>query len=334
MNLPDVMAIVLGLSLTAYAIFAGADFGAGILDLVSRRNPDERAAIARTIGPLWEANHVWLIFSITILFSAFPAAFAALGTALLAPLTLVLMAIVLRGVAFGLRSDPSSRAASQVRLGRLFGAASVAAPLLFGLVAGGLSAVSSSARSASSAVPPIPWTGLVALAVGLLAVALCTLLATSFMTLTLSRSSGPELVEPFRRRGLQAGISVMALSALAILAAGWKAPALSHRLATAALPLVVIGFAASAMSLQALWRRRYRLARGASVVLAGAIIWGWIVAQAPRLIGTHLTISTAAATPAALTAVAIAGGVVLLAVLPALYLLFGMFGRPLPEVIE
>jgi cytochrome bd-type quinol oxidase subunit 2 len=129
-------------------------------------------------------------------------------------------------------------------------------------------------------------------------------------------------------------LSVMALSALAMLAASWKAPALSHRLATAALPLVVIGFAAGAVSLHALWRRRYGLARGATIVVAGAIIWGWIVAQAPRLIGTHLTINTAAATPAALTAVAIAGGVVLLAVVPALFLLFGMFGRPLPEVIE
>src|SRR5450755_4461735 len=119
MRLPDVMAIVLGLSLTGYCVVAGPDFGAGILDLLSGSGAANRAGIARAIGPVWEANHVWLIFSITVLFSAFPAAFAAVGTALLAPLTLVLLAIVLRGVAFGLRSNPGGQARSQVRLGRL-----------------------------------------------------------------------------------------------------------------------------------------------------------------------------------------------------------------------
>src|ERR1700743_895464 len=106
MTLAALIAIGLGLALTAYAVFAGADFGAGILDLTLRGESQPRAALARTIGPLWEANHVWLIFSITILFSASPAAFAALGTVLLAPFTLALMAIVVRGVAFGLRVNP------------------------------------------------------------------------------------------------------------------------------------------------------------------------------------------------------------------------------------
>jgi cytochrome bd ubiquinol oxidase subunit II len=87
-SLPALIAILLGVSLTAYALFAGADFGAGVLDLLAGSRDTERKAIAVTIGPVWEANHVWLIFSITILFSAFPAAFSALGTALLAPLTI------------------------------------------------------------------------------------------------------------------------------------------------------------------------------------------------------------------------------------------------------
>ena len=112
MGLPDLIAIGLGLCLTAYAVFAGADFGAGILDLSLGNSPQQRTAIARTIGPLWEATHVWLIFSITILFSAFPIAFAALGTALLGPFTLALLAIVVRGVAFGLRAEPGGQARS------------------------------------------------------------------------------------------------------------------------------------------------------------------------------------------------------------------------------
>src|ERR1700679_2752703 len=106
MSLPALIAIALGLSFTVDAIFAAADFGAAILDLAATRRPQQRTALAHTIGPLWEANHVWLIFSITILYSAFPAGFAALGTVTLVPLTIAVMALVVRGVAFGLRPDP------------------------------------------------------------------------------------------------------------------------------------------------------------------------------------------------------------------------------------
>jgi cytochrome d ubiquinol oxidase subunit II len=334
MSLPDFMALVLGVSLTAYALFAGADFGAGILDLLAGRSTSDRTAIARTIGPLWEANHVWLIFSITILFSAFPPAFAALGTALPAPLTLALLAIVLRGVAFGLRSGTGGSARSQARLGRLFGSASLAAPFLFGLVAGGVAQASTASASASSGAPPIAWTGLFAVVVGALAVALCVQLAASFITLRLACAGDSGRAERFRRRGLQAGWAVLGLGILALSAANWKAPALSHRLTTAALPLLVLGLAASVVSLHALAQRRYSLARGATVAVGVTLIWGWLIAQAPHLIGPALTIETAAATPAALTAVAIAGGFVLVTVLPAVYLLFRISARPLTEATQ
>src|SRR5437763_14114081 len=122
MSLPTVIALALGLSLTAYAVLAGADFGAGALDLLAGKRSSDHEALARTIGPLWEANHVWLIFSITILFSAFPIGFAALGTVLLAPFTLAVMAIVVRGVAFGLRAEAAGRQSRSARLlGRAFG---------------------------------------------------------------------------------------------------------------------------------------------------------------------------------------------------------------------
>src|ERR1700722_11527552 len=122
MSLPALIAVGLGFALTAYGVLAGADFGAGILDLTCGHRPEERTALARTIGPLWEANHVWLIFSITILFSAFPTGFAALGTVLLAPFTLAVMAIVVRGIAFGLRTEAASDQPRSARsLGRAFG---------------------------------------------------------------------------------------------------------------------------------------------------------------------------------------------------------------------
>jgi cytochrome d ubiquinol oxidase subunit II len=334
MSLPDFIAIGLGFVLTAYAILAGADFGAGILDLTSGTNTEQRSAIARTIGPLWEANHVWLIFAITILFSAFPAGFAALGTVLLAPFTLAVMAIVVRGVAFGLRAEAAGDQPRSARLlGRAFGIASVAAPLLFGACAAALAQVSSSPHGPAT-VSSLPWTGLFAVTVGLLAVALCAHLAASFITHRLQRTGQPGLAERFRRRGLQTATSVLALSVLSLLAAAWKAPALWHNLSTTALPLLVIGLLATVTSLYALARRRYQLARSATMLAAGAIVWGWLIAQSPRLIGARLTIHAAAATPPALTALAIAGIAVLIAVLPAFYLLYARFGHPSPEVTQ
>lgn len=334
MSLAAVIAVGLGFVLTAYAILAGGDFGAGILDLASRKSPMQRDAIARTIGPLWEANHVWLIFAITITFSAFPAGFAALGTALLVPLTLAVMAIVVRGVAFGLRAEASGDGArSAGPLGLVFGVGSIAAPFLFGASAGALAQVSSSQHGATT-IPSLPWTGLFAGSVGLFAVALCAHLAASFVAHRLERGGQPRLAEHFRRRGLQTGTWLLALSALSMLAAAWKAPALWHQLSTTALPLLVVGLLATVVSLIALVRRRYLIARGATALAAGAIVWGWLIAQSPRLIGARLTIHTAAATPPALTALAIAGAAVLIAVLPAFYLLYALFARQSPEVTE
>jgi cytochrome d ubiquinol oxidase subunit II len=333
MSLAALIAVGVGFALTAYAIFAGADFGAGILDLTFGGSPQPRGALARTIGPLWEANHVWLIFTITILFSAFPTGFAALGTALLAPFTLALMAIVVRGVAFSLRTSSARPARVERLLGRAFGAASVVAPLLFGASAGALAQVSSSSRASATPLS-LPWTGLFPGLVGLLAVALCAHLAASLMTTRLEQTGQPRLADGFRRRGLQTGASVIVLSLLALLGAASKAPDLWHRLSGPALTVVVVGLLAAAVSVYGLARRRYLVARGATMLATGAVIWGWLIAQSPHVIGARLTIHTAAATGPALTAIGIAGAVVLVSVLPAFFLLNVLFAHPPPERTE
>ena len=327
MSQAALLALVLGGSLTAYALLAGADFGAGILDLLAGACADERAAIARTIGPVWEANHVWLIFSITILFSAFPVAFSALGTALLAPLTAALLAIVVRGAALGLRSSQDPRARTRTVLSGLFGVASVVAPFAFGLIAGGLAQAAASPRAGGGS---IPWTGPVALVAGLLALCLCTALAAGLMTIRMARAGESGLAERFRRRGLQAGAGLTLLAAAGLLVARLSAPALLARLTHAAWPVVVAGLAAMAVSLLALASRRYALARIAGLVAGAGLVWGWLIAQSPHLVGAGLTIRAAAATPPALTAVAIACGAVLLGVIPALLLLFTLFATPTP----
>jgi cytochrome d ubiquinol oxidase subunit II len=333
-SLPAVIATLLGGSLTAYAVFAGADFGAGILDLLAGHREADRKAIAATIGPVWEANHVWLIFSITILFSAFPAAFSALGTALLAPLTIALLAIVLRSAALGLRANPGVPVRSQVLLSRLFGSASLVAPFAFGTVAGGLAVASGAAQAVGQPVPHIAWTGGFALLVGALAVALCTQLASSFVALALARSGDRRLVERLRLRGLQSGGCVLVFGTAALAVAAASAPALSHRLIGPGLPLVIVGSGAELASMLALSRRRFALARGTVLLTGAAVLWGWFVSQYPHLIGTRLTVHSAAATRPALTAIAVSGAVVLLLVLPAMYLLFTVFAKPELEITE
>jgi cytochrome d ubiquinol oxidase subunit II len=330
MTLQDLLGAVLAFALTAYALFAGADFGAGVLHLAARRDGGERAAIAAGIGPVWEANHVWLIFSITILFSAFPPAISALGTALLAPFTIALLAIVLRGAALGLRSSQDQGTPAYARLGLLFGAASLIAPFAFGMVAGGLAQASTGHTSSAG----IPWTGLFAITVGLLAVALCVHLAACFMTQRLTRGGERLAAESFRRRGLQSGVGVLALAALALIVASWKAPSLSNRLFTTALPLVIAGALAITVSLAGLATRRHNIARVGSLLTGAALVWGWFVAQAPHLVGVRLTLHTAAASHAALTGIAIASGIVLATVLPSFFLLFTLFDRSFPEATE
>jgi cytochrome bd ubiquinol oxidase subunit II len=343
MSLPALLAIILGVSLTAYAVLAGADFGAGILDLRSDAGPDrprdsrgssDRDAIAASIGPLWEANHVWLIFSITILFSAFPRAFSAIGTGLLAPFTVALLAIVVRSVALGLRGSAGTSARSHRRLSTVFGLASVVAPFALGTIAGGLAQAAVTAPPPGAQAPGIPWTGPFALAVGALAVATCAQLAAGFVTLRCARSAQRAAAERFRGRALASGGAVLVVMAIALVVAAAGAPSLWHRLTGAALPLVVAAVAAEVLAVLALARRRYLMARAAGVVSAGTVLWGWFVAQAPRLVGPRLTVHTAAATHPALVAVAVSVGAVLVAVVPATVLLFRLFDRPVLEVSE
>jgi cytochrome bd ubiquinol oxidase subunit II len=327
-SLAALIAFLLGGALTAYAVFGGADLGAGILALLAREQEEERDAIAAAIGPVWEANHVWLIFSITILFSAFPAAFGALGTELLAPLTVALLAIVARSVAFGVRDTPGVSGRARGLVGRVFGAASFVAAFAFGAVAGGLVQVSSSPRLGSARIPQVPWSGPFALLIGALAAAICAQLASTFVAVKLVSSRQHRLAERFRARGLQSGTVTFLLSLAAPALAAAAAGGLWHRLVGPALPVVIVGEAAVVVSLLALRRRRYRLARGCTAVTAVALLWGWFIAQAPHLIGRQLTFHAAAATHAALFAIAIASAVVLVLVLPATYALFALFAQP------
>jgi cytochrome d ubiquinol oxidase subunit II len=119
---PEQVFLLLGVAVGAYVLTAGADFGGGVWDLLSRgpRATAQREAIARAIAPIWEVNHIWMIFVVVLLFTVFPDAFALVSVALHIPLVLVLVGIVLRGSAFVFRAYGMQPNEARERWGRVF----------------------------------------------------------------------------------------------------------------------------------------------------------------------------------------------------------------------
>jgi cytochrome bd ubiquinol oxidase subunit II len=324
--------VLLWLAVTLYAVFGGADFGAGILYLVATgpRRRAQRVLLARVLGPVWEANHVWLIVAITILFTAFPRGFAAIGMALYLPLVLALVAIVVRGASFALRSDLPIGSRSRLALGLVFGAASVAAPFLFGASAGAL------ARQALAPAGRVPGdVAIVAatfpLVTGALAVALCAMLAAGFLAVEAQRAGRADLVADFRRRAIVAALVVPALSLAAFASAG--APLRHASLTAGVLPILLAAGAAIAAALGALLVLRLRVARALLGLHVVSLMWVWGVAQQPHLFRGITVRSAAASAPALrlLTTTDLAGTALLL---PALWLLLVVFRRRPVEVTE
>jgi cytochrome bd ubiquinol oxidase subunit II len=323
MTLADVLIGVVWLGVTAYAVLGGADFGAGVLHLLAppglagRRH---RRAVVTAIGPVWEANHVWLIFVLTGLFTIFPPAFSALGSALLLPATLALLGIVVRGASLAFASQLTAADRLLRPLQILFGVASAVTPLLFGFIAGGLARerLVLDGRAARSGGGLALWIGPFQLVVGLLAVAVCVALAATFLTV---ETGG------FRRAATLATAATCGLAVAAFGLAAWLAPPLFRGLTGRGLPAVVAGLVALVMTLAALRRGRDRLARATIAAATAALIWGWGLAQFPHLVGSKITVAGAAAPAPELhaIAVALAAGAALL--LPSLWLLYGAFRR-------
>jgi cytochrome d ubiquinol oxidase subunit II len=329
---------VLWVAVTLYAVLAGADFGGGVLDLVSRgpRTARQREAISKAMGPVWEANHVWLIFFITGLFSAFPQAFAVLSVALYLPATLALAGIVLRGAAFAFRSHVEGADIARSRLGLLFGVASAITPALFGAAAGGLACETIHARGGQVHTNGLLaiWLGPFQIVCAALALAVCAMLAASFLCVEMQRAEERALTEDFRRRALQAAVVAGGLSLLALILASSQAPRLYDRLTGHALVPVLLGVVAGSGATIALFTRRYRTARGLTAAAVTAVVWGWGFAQYPRLAGPDVTLRSAAASPAELQALLIGGGAGIALLLPALWLLYSTFRKQPVEITQ
>src|SRR2546422_4733669 len=230
MSEAEIVAAILWLALTAYAVLVGADFGGGVWDLLASgpRARDQRRAVAEAMGPVWEANHVWLIFLIVGLFTGFPAAFGILSMALYVPLTVALVGIVLRGAAFAFRAHGREAVGDASPWGVAFGAASVIAPFF---LAGGAAAVASGAIRVSGGRLvsgfETGWATPYGVLVGLFAVALCAYLAATYLTV---ETEGTPLESDFRRRAAAAGLVAGVAAIASLLVAPFAAPSLAHAL--------------------------------------------------------------------------------------------------------
>ncbi|HQY31410.1 MAG TPA: cytochrome d ubiquinol oxidase subunit II [Thermomicrobiales bacterium] len=322
------------LGVILYALLAGADFGGGIWDLLARgpRADRQRQEIARAIGPIWEANHVWLIFTIVVAFSAFPDVYAGLSTALFIPLSLILVGIVLRGAAFVFRAYAHDVVQAQQAWGAVFAIASVGTPFLLGMCAGAIA--TGEIRIVDGEVQSSLWSTWLApfpIVVGLVSLATCAFLAAVYLTNDVRGQI--DLAEDFRIRALGAGIAAIGLALVALVLARSQAPVIWHGMTDRDVWTVIpLGVALAVLSGWAVWNRHYPLARVSAAAEVIVLIVGWALAQYPYLVVPDLTYQNAAASDAMLKVSLIAFGIGSLLLIPSLALLFALFKGRNPAI--
>lgn len=330
MTLEVAIAGILIISLTFYVLMGGADYGAGVWDMLcfGPRAQKQRALIAEVVGPIWEANHVWLILVIVILFTAWPRTFALITTDLHFPLVVMLVGIVLRGSAFTFRTYDTKDDSVQRRWSLIFEIASLVTPITLGITVGSISA----GRMHPMARPDFihSWAHPFAFATGLFALCIFAFLAATYLT---NETLDKELQNDFRVRALavQGCVAVMALTVFLLSQHG--APQLYNDLVKApwTIALHVLTGLVSTGAIVSLVLRRYLIARFCAAGQAALILWGWALSQFPYLVRPELTIFNCAAPKATLELLlwALIAGALLL--FPSFYLLLKVFSQQSPE---
>ena len=331
MPLEQLIAFITLVSLILYALMGGADFGGGLWDLAARgpRAQRQRAAIADAIAPIWEANHVWLILVVVLLFTAWPKAFAVMMTALHIPLTAMLIGIVLRGSAFVFRKYDSKKDRVQKRWSRVFGISSVFTPLVQGMTLGALTTGMIRLEDGVLATGFLAgWLTPFAWSCGFFALVLFAFLAATYLTVDTEKD--PELQRDFRGRALLAQALLVPIAMVVFFTSRDGAPEMYRALTDWWAPLLLVWTTASALgSGITLWFGKFRLARVCAIAEVTSILTGWSLAQYPHLVYPDLTIANTAAPAITLKLLvsALALGTVIL--LPCLYYLFHVFkGQP------
>lgn len=342
MSLAEATALLIVLGLTAYAVLAGADFGTGLWEVLSgRRRREVRHAVEDSMAPVWEANHVWLIFVLVIAWTCFPVAFGSVTSTLYIPLSVAAVGIILRGAAFATRGVAGGPVAG-AWYGALFAGSSVLTPFFLAAAIGGIAAGRVPVGNAQGDALTSWWNPVSVLA-GVLAVVTGAHLAAVYLAADARRHGDASLEEYFRRRGIVSGVVAGAVALAGLVLVRRDARELYDGLTGDALPLVILSGVAGLATIALLLARRVGPARIAGAVSVGAVVWGWAVAQSPDLLPGALSVADGAASRPTLIAVLVASGLGMLVLAPSLAYLFRLVlsgrldkdpvpgsGRPLP----
>jgi cytochrome d ubiquinol oxidase subunit II len=328
MHLYDIPMIFVLIGLALYTVLAGADFGAGIWQLLAGSGPHAaqvRDHAHESMAPVWEANHVWLIFVLTVTWTAYPVAFGSIASTLAVPLFIAAIGIILRGATYALRAGAFSRRELRA-IDTVFSIASIATPFALGAMIGAIAARRVPVGNAAGG-PIASWTSPTSILIGVLAVAVAAYLAAVYLAADAARLGERTLESSFRARALVSGIvaGAVAIAGLFVLRADAR-PLYNGLLSGDGLPAVIVSAAAGVATLALVWLRRFTIARYSAALAVAAVIAGWALAQQPLLL-PGLTIAQAAAGHDTLIAVivAVAGGGLIL--FPSLALLFRLVLR-------
>ncbi len=331
MSKADVAAAILWVGATFYALFGGADFGGGFWDLIAgdaEKGERPRALIQRSLTPVWEANHVWLIFILVVLWTAFPPAFSAIFSTLYVPIALAAVGIVLRGSGFAFRKSIEGLAARRAA-GATFALSSVLTPFFMGAVVGAIASgnvpADGNGDAFSSWLEPLP------LLTGAMFVATGAYLSAVFLVGDARRASEEDLERYFVRRALVAAAVAGVAAAFGLIELHAEARYIFDRLVAQGLPLVILSVVCGLGLLAVLLRGGRKPLRPLAAGAVVAVIWGWGVAQFPYLLPTSLRIDQAAAPDPTLVTVFIVFAVAAVLVLPSLALLYTLSQRDLLE---
>jgi cytochrome d ubiquinol oxidase subunit II len=330
-SLADVILLIIWLGVSAYAVFGGADFGAGIWDLLAggpRRGAPARALLERSIGPVWEANHVWLIFVLVYLWTAFPEPFVAIASTMLIPLSLAAFGIILRGSAFAFRKWAGSVSRQQL-FGAAFAGSSVLTPFFLGTVAGGVA--SGRVPLGNAAGDPLTsWLNPTSMLGGTLAVVTCAYLAAVLVSRDAAAGGSVDLAEYFRRRALVSGALAGLVALAGVFVLRLDAPDLfDGLLSVRGVPILAASGLGGIASMWLLVKRRLVIARGTAVIATVAVLWGWGAGQYPWLLEQEALVDAYAAPDPVLRALVVAFGAAAVLAVPALIWLYTLTERGL-----
>jgi cytochrome d ubiquinol oxidase subunit II len=324
------IAVILFFAVTAYAVFGGADFGAGFWDLVAggaERGEAPREVIDHSIGPVWEANHVWLIFIFVVLWTGFPEAYASIWLTLYVPLSLAAFGIVLRGASFAFRKTVF-RVRDRRNFGAAFAISSIIVPYCMGTVAGAIA----SGRIPAGGQAGDPWSSWInptSILGGVLAVVTVIYLAAVYLVWDARRVGAPGMEDYFRRRAIGAAVVAGGVAVVGIFVMHADSPYVFDGLKSRALPLVILSAVCGVASIGLLIRDAHIGARILAMAAVAGVVAGWGVAQWDYILPTSLTVADAAAPTGTLQALLAATVLFALVVLPGFGLLYSLDQRSL-----